>query len=248
MNPEDNDQAIATALKAKSESDYKLAEALFENYKRGYYRLQGFRSVGEYLRERWKGTEQDSSARLHARGFQRLIREFKIAQEIPKFREAFDQIPRSNRRLIAQVITPENAEEWIIRGRTMTYRELEDLITKRPGGALAGMVTKRLRFFPDQWEVFTRAMGAAKKLLERDGSDPEVAEGILIEMVCMEFIGTYEQGGFRAFSTFECPGCQKFAAIERKPEQDLADVIGKAVVFVCKACGSGVVAKAFANG
>jgi hypothetical protein len=64
INPEENDAAIATALTAKSESDYKLAEALFENYKRGYYRLQGFRSVAEYLRERWRGTEQDQAARL----------------------------------------------------------------------------------------------------------------------------------------------------------------------------------------
>jgi hypothetical protein len=245
---EENEQAISRALLAKSESDYVLAEALFLNYKHGYFRLHGYRSVSEFLREHFRDKEQDQAARLHARSFQRLIREFKLAQEIPKFREAFDQIPRSNRRLIAQVITPENAEEWVARGRTMTYRELEELITKRPGGPTAGMVTKRLRFFPDQWDVFARAMEAAKKLLERDGSDPEVAEGIKLELVCMEFIGTYEQGGFRAFSTFECPGCGRFAAMERQPEQDLSDAAGKAVVFTCRVCGAGVVAKAFSNG
>lgn len=245
MNPEENDSAIATALTAKSDSDYRLAEALFENYKRGYYRLQGFRSVAEYLRERWKGTDQDHAARLHARQYQRLIREFKLAMEIPKFREAFDQIPRSNRRLIAQVITPENAEEWIKNAQTMTYRELEDLIAKRPDGPATGMVTKRLRFFPDQWEIFQRALVAGKRMLERDGSDPEVADGILIEMICQEFIGTYENGGFHSVSSFECPQCGKFVVMRRKPELDLAGDSGKAVVFECSACGAGVVTKAF---
>lgn len=247
MTPEENDAAITAALAAKADSDYTLASALFENHKNGYYRLNGFRSTAEYLRERFKGSEQDAAARLHARSFQRLIKEFKLAQEIPAFRHAFDQIPRSNRRLIAQVITPENAAEWIQRARMMTYRELEDLVAKRPEGAAGGMVTKRLRFFPDQWEVFGRAMAAAGKLLEAEGRDPaEISDGIKIEMVCMEFVGTYEAGGFKQFATFECPHCSKFAMMRRRPEQDVVVEDGKVVIFECSACGTGVAVKSFA--
>jgi len=246
-SPEENDAAIATALLAKTDSDYHLASALFENHKNGYYRLRGYRSTAEYLRERFKGQEQDSAARVHARSFQRLIREFKLALEIPKFREAFDQIPRSNRRLIAQVITPDNAEEWIARGRTMTYRELEELIMKRVDGPAAGMVTKRLRFFPDQWEIYQRAIESAKKILEGEGRAPEdLAEGLLVEMVCQEFIGTYEAGGFKAFAYFECPACGKFSPMTRNPEQDVPDGERKMIVFECRSCGAGVVTKAFA--
>lgn len=247
MNPEENDSAIASALLAKTDSDYTLAQALFENHKNGYYRLKGYRSTAEYLRERFKGQAQDEAARGHARSFQRLIREFKLALEIPKFREAFDQIPRSNRRLIAQVLTPENAEEWIARGRTMTYRELEELILKRPEGPAAGMVTKRLRFFPDQWEIYQRAIDSAKRILEGEGRAPEdLAEGLLLEMVCQEFIGTYETGGFKSFAYFECPGCGKFSAMTRRPEQDVPDGEGKMVLFECRSCGRPVVGKALA--
>lgn len=246
MTPEENDAAISGALAAKSDSDYTLAAALFENYRNQYYRLSGYRSVAEYLRERFKGSEQDAAARLHARSFQRLIREFKLTLEIPKFREAFDQIPRSNRRLIAQVLTPENAEEWIQRAKVMTYRELEDLIAEKAHGPGMGMVLKRLKFFPDQWDIFSRALATAGRLMEAEGRDPaEVSDGSRLEMVCMEFIGTYEGGGFRAFSTFECPHCAKFSMMRRKAEQDVLGEFGKAVVFECSACGAGVVAKAF---
>lgn len=247
MTPEENDSAISGALAAKSDSDYTLAAALFENYRNQYYRLSGYRSVSEYLRERFKGSEQDAAARLHARSFQRLIREFKLTLEIPKFREAFDLIPRSNRRLIAQVITPENAEEWIQRAKAMTYRELEDLIAQKEHGPGMGMVVKRLKFFPDQWEIFSRALATAGKLMEAEGRDPnEISDGVRVEMICQEFIGTYEGGGYKAISYFECPGCGKFAAMNRHPEQDVPDGDRKMIVFECRSCGAGVVTKAFA--
>jgi hypothetical protein len=247
MTPEENDSAISGALLAKSDSDYTLAAALFENYRNEYYRLAGYRSVAEYLRERFKGSEQDAAARLHARSFQRLIREFKLSIEIPKFREAFDSIPRSTRRLIAQVLTPENAEEWIQRARTMTYRELEDLIAQKKIGPGMGMVVKRLKFFPDQWEIFERAMTAAGKILENEGRDPqEIGDGVRIEMLCQEFLGTYEGGGYKAISYFECPGCGKFAPMNRRPEQDVPDGDRKMIVFECRSCGAGLVTKAFA--
>ena len=49
----------------------------------------------------------------------RLIREYRISREIPLFRENFDRISRSNRRLIAQILTVENADEWIEAAQTM---------------------------------------------------------------------------------------------------------------------------------
>lgn len=247
MTPEENDAAISGALAAKSDSDYTLAAALFENYRNQYYRLSGYRSVAEYLRERFKGSEQDAAARLHARSFQRLIREFKLTLEIPKFREAFDQIPRSNRRLIAQVLTPENAEEWIQRAKVMTYRELENLIAEKAHGPGMGMVLKRLKFFPDQWEIFSRALATAGRLMEAEGRDPnEIGDGMRVEMICMEFIGTYESGGYKGMTYMECPGCGKFAAMNRRPEQDVLNGEAKMIVFECRSCGSGVVTRAFA--
>ena len=127
---EELDQGIAELLARKAEGDYVLAELLFAFWKNQGYRLLGFRSIAMYLRERFRGQEQDHAARMHSRGFQRLIREFRLAQEIPLFREAFDSISRSNRRLIAQVITKDNAAEWIANAKNLNYRELEELIVK----------------------------------------------------------------------------------------------------------------------
>lgn len=249
MTPEENEEAISRALSVKTETDYALAEALFLNYTNGYYRLHGYRSVPEFLREHFKGKEQDDAGRMHARGFQRLIREFKLAKEIPAFKAAFDQISRSNRRLIAQVITLENAADWIERALTLTYRELEDLITAAPTEAKAEtMVTKRLRLYPGQLEVLERALASARGMLEQEGRDPrEVGEGVLVEILCQEFIGTYEAGGYKMLSLFECPGCGKFAPMNRRPEQDVpgGESGSKVVVFECRACGSGVAVKAF---
>ena len=131
--------------------------------------------MSEFLREHFRGKEQDSSARLHARAFQRLIREYKIAQEIPAFREAFNKISWSNRRRIAQVITPENAEQLIEKqliekALTLTYRDLELLITDTPAEAKAEtMVTKRLRLYPGQAELLDRALATASRLIEAEG-------------------------------------------------------------------------------
>jgi len=243
--PEENEEAISRALSVKTETDYALAEALFENYTNGYYRLHGYRSVPEFLREHFRGKEQDYAGRMHARGFQRLIREFKLAKEIPAFKAAFDQISRSNRRLIAQVITPENASDWIERALTLTYRELEDLITAAPTEAKAEtMVTKRLRLYPGQLEVLERALAVAGKLVEADGADPNGPEGPKLELVCLEFISTYGTvDGFKPVTTAECVGCGRFSALKRLPEMDLPDGDGKAIVFECGACRAMLVMK-----
>jgi len=129
----------------------------------------------------------------------------------------------------------------------MTFRELEDLIAKKDGHPGGGMVIKRLKFFPDQWEIFSRALATAGKLMEAEGRDPvEISDGQRVEMLCQEFIGTYEGGGYKAISYFECPGCTKFAAMNRRPEQDVPDGDRKMIVFECRSCGAGIVSKAVA--
>jgi hypothetical protein len=186
------DQEISEALTAKSESDYKLAGALFEMWRNGYHRALGYRSVSAYMLERWRDTEQDHAARMHARGFQRLIREFKLAREIPVFREAFDKISRSNRRLLAQVITPENAAEWVAKGKTLTYRELESLIAGLPVDKKVNEVTvKRFSLYPGQLELLERALAVAGKLIGEDGGDTKGAESAQLELLCQEFVATY---------------------------------------------------------
>lgn len=249
MTPEQNVEAIAKALLAKVESDYQLAESLFENYVNGYFRLQGYRSVPEFLREHFKDQEQDRTARLHARSFQRLIREYKLTKEIPAFKAAFDRISRSNRRLIAQVITAENAPDWIEKALALTYRELEDLITAAPADAKAEvMVTKRLRLYPGQLELLERAFAVAGKLIEVEGADPNGPEGPKLDLICQEFIGTYgAEDGFRTITFFECPRCGKCCAMHRKPEEDLPDGDRKVVVFACSGCSVGLAIKAFTD-
>lgn len=241
---EELDKAIADVLAQHVRGDYVLASTLFAFWKNQGYRLMGFRSVSEYLRERFRGQEQDSAARMHARGFQRLIREFKLAQEIPAFREAFDGISRSNRRLIAQVLTKDNADAWIAKAKTLNYRELEELIVKLPADKKNdGVTTKKLRLYPDQLEILERAISIGRTVV---ADDPRGPEGPMIELMCQEFIATYSQeDGFRANSYFECPGCGNFASMVRRPEEDVPDGSGKVVVFECRKCGSGVAVKAF---
>jgi hypothetical protein len=180
---------------------------------------------------------------MHARGFQRLIREFKLAQEIPAFREAFDSITRSNRRLIAQVITRDNAVEWIAHARTLNYRELEDLIVKNDKKKPSDIVTKRLRLHPDQLEILERAIEIARRLVEPSND----YEGPMIELICMEFVATYNSGvdGFRPFSPFECPRCGQFAEMIRRPVDDRPDgESSRFLCFECSKCKATVIAKA----
>lgn len=243
---EQNDEQISKALLAKVEGDYLLAQALFENYTNGYYRLHGFRSVPEYLRERFKDQEQDSAARMHARSFQRLIREYKLAREIPEFREAFDLISRSNRRLIAQVITPENAIDWIEKAKKLKYRELEELISSTPGVEKDEITAiRRLRLYPGQLAVFEQAIELAGKLLEAEGSPAKGPEGQRVELIAAEFISTYgTTDGFKPHVACECPRCGKFVSLTRRPQDDLADGEHKALVLECSACHAVIVMKA----
>jgi len=240
---EELDQGIAELLARKAEGDYVLAELLFAFWKNQGYRLLGFRSIAMYLRERFRGQEQDHAARMHSRGFQRLIREFRLAQEIPLFREAFDSISRSNRRLIAQVITKDNAAEWIANAKNLNYRELEELIVKLSSEKKNDGVTfKKLRLYPDQLEILERAIGIARTLVD----DSNGFDGPMIELIVQEFLSTYNQtDGYKSASYFECPACGGFASMVRHPEQDIPDGARKVVVFECRKCAVGVAVKAF---
>lgn len=241
--PEQNELAISQALLAKVESDYVLAEALFENYINGYYRLLGYRSVPEFLREHFRDKEQDRTARLHARAFQRLIREYRLTREIPAFRAVFDKISRSNRRLIAQVLTPENAAEWIERALTLTYRDLEELTKTTPAHSKPEeLVTKRFKLYPGQLELLERALAAAAKLIEGEGADPHGPDGPKMELLCQEFIATYGDG-FKPFTACECVGCGRFTVLQRCPTLDIPDGEGKAIVFECTHCHATLVMK-----
>lgn len=244
MSPtaEDLDRGIAELLARKTEGDYALAEMLFAFWKNQAYRLMGYSSLASYLRERFRGQEQDAAARMHARGFQRLIREFKLAQEIPLFRDAFDSISRSNRRLIAQVLTKDNAEIWIAHAKTLNYRELEALLAKATDKTPSDVVFKRLRLHADQLEIFERAIEIARTLVD----DTTGYDGPMVEVIVQEFLSTYAHtDGYKSVSYFECPGCGAFSSMLRHPEQDVPDGARKVVVFECRKCAVGIAVKAF---
>lgn len=247
---EELDKGIADLLAQKVQGDYLLASTLFAFHVNQGYRLMGYRSVAEYLRERFRGEEQDHAARMHARGFQRLIREFKLAQEIPAFKAAFDSISRSNRRLIAQVITKDNAEIWIAHAKTLNYRELEEKIVTLPSEKKNdGVVTKKLRMYADQLELLNRAFAIARELVEEEGKDPRGPEGPLVEMIVQEFLSTYATDESIPFMSYlQCPGCGHFTAMLRRTEQDVVVEDGTVMVYECRKCAAGVAVKAFGGG
>lgn len=237
----ENDRTISEALKSKAETDSVLAGALFDSYKNGHFKAWGYRSLQEYLRERFSGEEYDRLARMHARSVSRLIREYRLAMEIPAFKEAFDLIPRSKRRLLAQVITPENAGEWIQKAEKLTYRQLESLVitveeAKRPEDKPS---VKRLILQPDLRKLYDEAMQVASLLIKSDSGDPVVAECARLEMILSEFIGTYGAAdGFKLFTVSECPACGAPSAMKRQPEQDQPNGDGKILSFRCSQCGA----------
>jgi hypothetical protein len=208
---ENHDQVVA-ALRSKESGDSALARALWENARQGFYRVHGFRSVQEYLRERFVGTELGLIAQGCARGVQRLIKEYKLAAEISVFREAFDKISRSNRRLIAQVLTPENAAEWVRRALELTSGELEELIVVRKVPKNDQLVEKRFKLYPGQLGLVEMALLRAGALLAEDGLDPQGAESGRLEMLAQEFLATYEEGA-RQREVVECPICRRVAAV-----------------------------------
>jgi hypothetical protein len=190
-----NDELIAASLMQADLTDSKLAAALWENYSKSYYRACGFRSVAEYMRERWAGTDIGRMATMKSRSVQRLIREYRLAQEIPLFKVNFDLISRSNRRLLAQVITPDNAEEWVKAAVTMSLAEFEAKVHGLPDDATEERKTQRLylSIYPETRAVWERAKTAARKAVADEGGDPEnLTDALCLEMVCIEFLATYE--------------------------------------------------------
>ncbi len=232
-----NEEAIKQSLAVRDQSDSALARVLFDSQKYSYYRLFGFRSLQEYLRERFRGTELDGVARLHARGVQRLIREYKLALEIPAFAAAFDKISRSNRRLIAQVITLETAEDWILKALTLNTRELEALVTKKESKS-PSVIRKRLFLTPEQNELVERALEIAGRLLAEDGQDPLSSEGGRFTTICQEFIATYGEGRVAGpFSMAECPACRALVSMKRTPEEDPGEGEGRPMLtYECGRC------------
>lgn len=194
-----NDEQISAALALSDQSDSRLAEALWENFQRGYYRVFGYRSLAEYMKNRFIGTDMSGIAEIKARSIQRLIREYRVAREIPLFRANFDAIGRSNRRLIAQILTPENAETWITAALQLTARELEQRIRDLPPDA-AEQAQRRQRLsmsiYPETRAVWERAKAAARLAIEAEGGDPgQLTDALCLEFVCNEFLATYEPVG-----------------------------------------------------
>lgn len=190
-----NDEQISAALRVSEMSDSRLAAALAECWVKKYYRVFGYKDITTYMRERWSGTAYGGTAALRARSVQRLIREYRLAQEIPLFKANFDQITRTNRRLLAQVITRENAEEWVKAAVELDAAELERKIHNQPAPP-QGPKGQRLylSIFPETRALWERAKAAARKEVAKAGRDPDqLLDALVLEMVCAEFLATYER-------------------------------------------------------
>lgn len=238
---QDNDQVVTLQLAAREQSDAVLGQALYECWRRGYYRMLGFRSVTEYLNQHFRSNPAaDAVARPLARRFQRLIREYKLAAEIPLFLEYFDRIQPSNRRLVAPILTRDNAAEWIPKSIALTARDLELAIqaaTAKKTVHPDERAVKTLRLFAGQLELLEKAFAAARRMAEADGKDPlGIPEGDLLEEVVSEYLATYGAGdGGRQSLTCraECPACRKMTLMDRLQEDDVDGTL----VYRCE-CGA----------
>ena len=187
-----NDEMLRIVLVQTEQMDSRLAEILWECYSRGFYKAFGFRNVSEYLRERWAGTDMEQAASLKARSVMRLIREYRIAREIPLFRENFDRIGRSNRRLIAQILTVENAAEWIEAAQTLSVKALENRIKNRPEGQAVAQQRLYMSIQPHTREIWERAKAAVRRTVEADGDDPALmTDALCLEMICADFLSAF---------------------------------------------------------
>ena len=184
-----NDEAIARALVYSERSDSLLAENLFTCWKNGYYRLIGFRSIEEYLTKRWVGTDREWIGQVKASTVQRLIREYKLAVEIPELKAEFDNISRSNRFMICSVITKNNAKEWIEAAKTLSSKALAKKIKGLSDEEQPNKPVRMLFFvMPDQKAVIQQALDLAGKLIEQEGGDPNGKLGIKLELISADFI------------------------------------------------------------
>jgi hypothetical protein len=187
-----NDEMLRIVLVQTEQMDSRLAEVLWECYSRGYYKAFGFRSVSEYLRERWAGTDMEQAASLKSRSVLRLIREYRIAREIPLFRQNFDAISRSNRRLIAQILTVDNAAEWIEAAQTLTTKALEARLKNRPEVQREYRQRLYMSIYPQTREIWERAKAAARRVVEEDGGDPALlTDALCLEMICADFLSAF---------------------------------------------------------
>ncbi len=187
----DNDAAIAQAMGYADRSDMRLAEALFTCWKGRYFSKMGYHSIEEYVMKRWEGTPQAFIASMKASTIYRLIREYKVALEVPLFREEFDTIPRSNRQLIAQILTYANARTWIDLAKTLKYKVLKARINGLPitdkPNALCRLV---FTVTAAQKAVIDEALQQAGRLMELN--DPlRKMMGARLEMLAAEFVATY---------------------------------------------------------
>lgn len=188
-----NDEQIGAELLRGELADSKLAELLYACEKNRYYRIFGYRSVRAYLAERWQDTPMAAVAGIKVRSLQRLLREYRIAEEIPLFRANFDVLSRTARRLLSQVITPETAEYWIQKGLETPGKDLAEMVRKTPAAKAPNRETRLSMTLPqsirDLWEE-TKA--TARRLEQEEGGEPDaLSEAVILERVCAEFLATY---------------------------------------------------------
>lgn len=183
---------IKAHIASAEEESWALATLLHSAYEEAMYTGWGFASWKEYV-EKELDFQQRKAEYLLAVGkwFSRMPQN---AQEWAR------GLGFSKVRLITGIVTPENVAEWRRKLDGKTFREIDDMMKgARDGDGDAGagdggdgdggtdpnkLKNVNLKFFPEQYENWSRAIEVAKGMAESD----KVSHAA--DLICTDFLAT----------------------------------------------------------
>lgn len=156
-----------------------LAQLMSEAYHREYYTKWGFKDFREFC---------DSELGMQYRKALYLVDIWDKVKSLNLSRAKVEKLGWTKMKDIAQVVTADNAKEWMDKAEKMTSRELQEAVKvsrspdRTAGGVVPHITTMSLKMSEAETRVIMEALEEAKKLTNSDSSV------VALEMICQDWL------------------------------------------------------------
>lgn len=156
-----------------------LAQLMSEAYHREYYMKWGFKDFREFC---------DAELGMHYRKALYLVDIWDKVKSLNLSRAKVEKLGWTKMKDIAQVVTAENAAEWMEKAVKMTSRELNEAVKvsrspdRAAGGTVPHITTMNLKMSEAETRVIMEAIEEAKKLTNSDNTV------VAVEMICQDWL------------------------------------------------------------
>jgi hypothetical protein len=156
-----------------------LAQLMSEAYHREYHLKWGFKDFREFC---------DSELGMHYRKALYLVDIWDKVKTLNLSRAKVEKLGWTKMKDIAQVVTAENAKEWMDKAEKMTTREVSEAVkvSRSPDRTATGTVphitTMTLKMSEAETRVVMEAVEEAKKMTQSDNTV------VALEMICQDWL------------------------------------------------------------